>query len=263
MLSALSPHACVFQPSLPATEPPPSRSTGLNPSAMPFKPPEIIVPAVFSDDGTASEEERRLHARIRQLPPLPPPVIMRGLLSESQMAEVKAYAEQMPFGGLGSVYYGNGHEANFLHYGFSMPPDNVWRTFPQAHPATWKALLSEVRRRAHEAGLCALPEELNVRCIEYHSYEAGGGLTDVGHTDQGSVFTFSVQMSEPGGAERGGRFSTTDHSHRTTEHELQRGDGILFCSDLVHNVSTLQSGTRHSLVAELWKGATNTRDRFG
>jgi len=258
MASVLSPHATVFTPPIA----PPQRPTGLNPTATPFKPPHIIVPSLADADGVASEEARWLQCRIRQAHPLPPPVVVRGLLGESQMAEVKQYAEQMPFGGLGSVYYGNGHEANFLHHGFSMPPDNVWRTFQQAHPDTWSALLTKVRRHADEAGVCPLREELSVRCIEYHTYEAGGGLTDLGHTDQGSVFTFSVQISEPGDAAQGGRFSTTD-GNGITEHELQRGDGIIFCSDLVHNVSTLQSGTRHSLVAELWRGATNTRDRFG
>lgn len=81
------------------------------------------------------------------------------------------------------------------------------------------------------------------------------------HRDTGSCLTLSVQLTDPGSNEAGGRFTTTDADRRTSVHELARGDAILFCSDMVHNVTTLQHGTRNSLVLELWGSEENVRDR--
>ena len=61
----------------------------------------------------------------------------------------------------------------------------------------------------------------------------------------------------------GGRFSTTDAAGVTTTHnDVRRGDAILLCSEMVHNVSAVASGERNSLVIELWKGRRNRRDRL-
>ena len=222
-------------------------------------PPPIIVPSGRVDEQDV-RQQRRLQRRLQKASALPAPRILRGVMSESQMADCFAYAAKMPTES-GWVNYGNAHEALFLHHGYAAKSDGIWKTFPQAHPGTFAKLLSDVRKQADEWKLCPLSEELSVRCIEFHTYTAGGGLTDLGHTDQGSILTFSVQLSPPGEAARGGRFSTTDATGETV-HELEQGDAILFCSEQVHNVSTLQSGTRNSLVVELWRGETNKRDRF-
>lgn len=71
-----------------------------------------------------------------------------------------------------------------------------------------------------------------------------------------------MQLTSPEPSEHGGRFTTTDSEGVTTVHELERGDAILFCSETVHNVTTLTNGQRNSLVIELWTGAANRRDRF-
>lgn len=91
-------------------------------------------------------------------------------------------------------------------------------------------------------------------------------MTDLGHNDQGSTLTFSVQLSPPGDPSNGGRFTTTSWSAGAqtgvvTQHELGSGDAIVFDSNMVHNVTTLESGVRHSLVVELWAGKTNCVDR--
>lgn len=221
------------------------------------RPPSLVVPAGICDD---NDWQRRLQGRIEAAVRLPAPTVVCALLSESEMDAIFDYAQQMPKGAAGWVRYGSAHEALFLHHGYTMA-DGVWRTFPQAHPTLFAKLLSTVRSRAHAARLCSHSESLNVRCIEFHEYTPGGGLTDLGHTDQGSTLTFSVALT-PSDEYEGGRFSTTDACGVRT-HELERGEAIVFCSDMVHNVSTLESGTRHSLVVELWKGAPNARDRFG
>ena len=113
---------------------------------------------------------------------------------------------------------------------------------------------------AHDAGLCDASETLNVRCIELHTYQRGGGLTDPGHNDQGSVLTLSALLSPP---QSGGTFTTTDAaSGAVTEHALEKGDGVVICSEMVHNVTEVEEGTRQSLIIELWTQRQNRRDRF-
>ena len=79
----------------------------------------------------------------------------------------------------------------------------------------------------HASHLCA--------CLP-NADTANGGLVDPGHCDVGSTFTLSVQLSEPGAAEEGGRFSTTDSGGVLTMHELARGDAILFASEQVRTM---------------------------
>ncbi|CAJ1435683.1 unnamed protein product [Effrenium voratum] len=50
----------------------------------------------------------------------------------------------------------------------------------------------------------------------------------------------------------GGMFSTFA-GHERIEHEMQRGDGVLFLSEKRHNVSAV-TGERRTLVLELWEG---------
>lgn len=100
--------------------------------------------------------------------------------------------------------------------------------------------------------------------VQFCADTAGGGLEDSGHCDVGSSLTLSVQLSKPsGGPEGGGRFTTTDASGVVTTHELERGDAVLFCSEYVHNVTTLakDAAERNSLVIELWKSRANQKDR--
>ena len=207
------------------------------------------------------DAQSRLEARISASAHLATPQILRGLLSEVEMGIVFAWVEQgsfdlwadgavTPRDGAGDwFYYGSTHSAKFMHRADCMH-DGVCRSFPEAHPAIFNKMLAEVRRAAGAHGQCSVDEELNVRCLEFHNYLPGGGLEDIGHIDAGSTLTLSVQLSTPGAAECGGRFSTTNREG-ATHYELARGDAILFCSEQVHNVSTLTSGRRQSMVMEV------------
>ena len=77
----------------------------------------------------------------------------------------------------------------------------------------------------------------------------------------GSMLTLSVQISPPEAPKHGGRFTTTHVSGVVSTHELRCGDAVLFCSETVHNVSTLTHGTRNSIVIELWTEPPNAFDR--
>ena len=197
-------------------------------------------------------------------PSAPPPIIIPILVRGSDIERIRRYASQLHLDedSEGWLQYDGAHEVKYLHHGGEMH-DGVWRTFQQACKEVYEDILRTVRERAHTAGLCDASEPLNVRCIELHTYQAGGGLTDLGHCDRGSTLTVSVQLSPPGPPEGGGRFSTTDAAGAVTVHELGCGDAIVFHSEQVHNVSTLASGcSRQSLVMELWKKEENRKDRF-
>ena len=217
-----------------------------------------------------AEEQQVLKRRVRASAHLASPLVLRGLLSEAKMADIVAYVREMRHcewwaDGTCSVRdadwigYGDTHWARFLHAATCFHGGQC-RTLAQAHTTWFSDLLAEVRQQADAGGLCSAGEHLNIRCVEYHHYTVGSGLLDVGHIDQDSVLTLSVQLATLL-QDAGGRFSTTDASG-VTEYELQRGDAILFCSEQVHNVSTLTRGTRTSLVMELWRGPANGLNRY-
>ena len=101
---------------------------------------------------------------------------------------------------------------------------------------------------------------LSRRCAELHTYGVGGGLMERDHKDSGSSLTMSLLLSDTAAFE-GGRFLTYDAGGAPVEHDVQCGDGILFRSEDLHNVTPLERGVRHALVLELWVGTTNCVDR--
>ena len=227
------------------------------------------------------------------------------------------------------------HRKVFLHHGGFV--GSKWQNFRQAYPDLLAKLLRNMRQHGDAKGLCDAYTTLNVRCVEVHEYTVGGGLIDPAHTDVGSALTLAVQLSEAMPEAHGGRFTTTDPLHGTSEHPLERGDGLLACvsrrvlrlssqrhatrtpsasaalllirlshsapllpyahhisantctririlasslsplhlrvrflragllfrSDLVHNVTPLTAGSRQSLVIELWdEHDANLKDRY-
>jgi hypothetical protein len=102
--------------------------------------------------------------------------------------------------------------------------------------------------------------ELNVRCVEFHTYHVGGGLMTEGHKDHGSMLSMSILLSDAEAVE-GGRLMTW-HCGVAHRHVMQRGDALLFPSLKTHNVSPITRGVRLALVIELWRGETNTTNRY-
>ena len=78
------------------------------------------------------------------------------------------------------------------------------------------------------------------------------------HRDIGSSLSLSVLLSDQ---YTGGAFTTTSEAGIITTHAPSVGDGVLFASETVHNVSTIESGERRALVVELWTGPATTHDR--
>ena len=129
--------------------------------------------------------------------------------------------------------------------------------FPSTLPAIWSHVLGGMRSQQPWVEPDA---PLNVRCIELHHYSTGGCLLTPSHRDNGSSLTMSVLLSETA-ASTGGTFVTYDEG-MPIAHEMARGDAILFNSEKLHNVTTVTSGTRQSLVVELWPAPTNASNRF-
>ena len=80
-----------------------------------------------------------------------------------------------------------------------------------------------------------------------------------GHRDKGSVVSLSALLAAPDG---GGAFTTWDAEGGAVEHALRPGDAVVFASEKTHNVSLVTSGTRQTVVIELWDGGANARDRY-
>ena len=148
-------------------------------------------------------------------------------------------AEDLPFG------LRPPHESLFLHRdGF----------IARACPDIFDKLIRAARSHL------ASEKPLGVRTVEYHTYRVGGALLDPEHCDMGSVTTMSCLLSDPT-AFVGGVFTTFQCGKAVLHNDLKCGDAICFESERVHNVSAVTSGSRHSLVVELWESGDNNHDR--
>ena len=211
------------------------------------------------------------------------PILLKGLLSKSQIAEIlkEASAEDVwPRGketsqnksiagetlrdrgstttndDLSNVphhfAWTNEHVVLYMHN------NNHW--FVRTLPAAWGLIRGGMESRKWmngavpvlDAGFLGVDTEsmLQVRTVELHHYAAGGGLVDPGHRDCGSELTLSVLLSDPEHVS-GGDF-VTYREGKAYAHKMERGDAILFNSQKLHNISTVNSGLRKSLVVELW-----------
>ena len=81
------------------------------------------------------------------------------------------------------------------------------------------------------------------------------------HRDNGSALTLSCLLSDPDTTD-GGDFITYSDGIPVAHTPMGRGDAILFCSEKLHNVSTVTRGVRQALVIELWNYPGTTIDRF-
>jgi hypothetical protein len=99
------------------------------------------------------------------------------------------------------------HVKNYLHRDghFSDGWPDLCQKMVLGMQAAWIGPLQCGERGADSDAISA--QSLNVRCIEYHTYNRGGGLTSPGHCDAGSALTLSVMLSDPECIE-GGQFVT-------------------------------------------------------
>ena len=170
------------------------------------------------------------------------PAILPGVLSDAEISEVLRLADGCPPDAV--VSYGDAHEVRYLH-----------RAAPRS-----SHLIERLIAAMRASEICGgSGGALHVRCVELHTYAVGGGLMERGHRDKGSAISLSALLTAPGG---GGAFTTWDADGAAVEHALRPGDAVVFASEKTHNVSLVTSGTRQTVVIELWKGDANARDRY-
>ena len=170
------------------------------------------------------------------------PAYLRGVLSDAEISEVLRLADGCPPDAV--VSYGDAHEVRYLH-----------RAAPRS-----SHLIERLIAAMRASEICGgSGGALRVRCIELHTYAVGGGLMERGHRDKGSAISLSALLTAPGG---GGAFTTWDADGGAVEHALRPGDAVVFASERTHNVSRVTSGTRQTVVIELWDGGANARDRY-
>ena len=171
-----------------------------------------------------------------------PTAYLRGILSDAEISEVLRLADGCPPDAV--VSYGDAHEVRYLH-----------RSAPRS-----SHLIERLIAAMRASEICGgSGGALRVRCIELHTYAVGGGLMERGHRDKGSAISLSALLTAPGG---GGAFTTWDADGGAVEHALRPGDAVVFASEKTHNVSLVTSGTRQTVVIELWDGDVNFRDRY-
>ena len=170
------------------------------------------------------------------------PAILPGVLSDAEISEVLRLADGCPPDAV--VSYGDAHEVRYLH-----------RAAPRS-----SHLIERLIAAMRASEICGgSGGALHVRCVELHTYAVGGGLMERGHRDKGSVVSLSALLAAPSG---GGAFTTWDADGGAVEHALRPGDAVVFASERTHNVSLVTSGTRQTVVIELWDGDVNFRDRY-
>jgi hypothetical protein len=223
--------------------------------------------------GAAQRAAHLVHARPDASAERSSPVRIERLLSTEEIAQCHAAASAcgrrcepatawrrpMPVcaalserGACYDVVYSPEHVAIYLHR-----EGHLGRVAPSL-----LAKLVETMRARAKPELADPSLSLRVRCVELHSYAPGGSLLDAGHKDTGSRLTLSVQLS--GAAEfGGGQFTTWAAAGEPVTHSLEAGDAVLIHSEKLHNVATITSGIRSSLVCELWAApSANVHDRF-
>lgn len=210
------------------------------------------------------------------------PIVLKGLLSESQIAEIlrEASAKDVWPRGQQDQYKSNAGDTlrdrgpvttndglSRVPHHFAWTDEHVvlymhnndhW--FVRTLPAAWGLIRGGMEARPWMNGAIPVLDAdflgvdtesmLQVRTVELHHYAAGGGLVDPGHRDCGSELTLSILLSDPEDVS-GGDF-VTYREGKAYAHKMERGDAILFNSQKLHNISTVNSGFRKSLVVELW-----------
>ena len=182
-----------------------------------------------------------------------PAMHFRAFLDDAEMQQLAEAAVSMGESSLSAcghdVSYSDSHVALNLHRGGFMK---------SRLPAIFGKITEGM---CSEPALCDPSVRLNVRCMEYHTYVAGGGLMTEGHKDHGSALTMSILLSHA--HEVGGGALMTWHDGVPVVHDsMQRGDALLFPSLKTHNVSPITRGIRHTLVVEMWRGAENEQNRY-
>jgi len=179
------------------------------------------------------------------------PVLIKGLVSDQEICELKAFS---------------GSNASKEHLKHSNAAS--WRTRYLHAGGAMRAELPALQSKLIEAALKADSENwqliktearshLKVRCVEHHLVGPGGALPDPTHFDGGSVLTLDVMLASPGDDFTGGEFCTPEADGSVECHgsgRFDKGDALVFVSHKPHYVRPVTEGLRETMILELWEG---------
>mmetsp|Transcript_83732 Transcript_83732/g.249912 ORF Transcript_83732/g.249912 Transcript_83732/m.249912 type:complete len:468 (+) Transcript_83732:92-1495(+) len=205
------------------------------------------------------------------------PVVLRGLLTADDIASVVAFMRTVPAdpaseggaddaeGAIAGVLFGSGDEwmdaEDAVHGLREHRVTHLHRECLDQRPLRRiRGKLLRAMYKADAAHWILLPgRSVYVRSFEHHSYEPGGSVADPEHRDDGSLLTISVLLGRSDDCE-GGILQTWD-GEAWQSHSVQAGDGVIFVSEKRHNVTPIVSGTRQSVIMELWEGGLTRHNR--
>lgn len=226
-----------------------------------------------------------------------PPVIWRNFLSDDEISKCLLEASKIHNSDGNND---NDNDSNVVDGHHAVTYLHVGRRFQRDQPALMAKILRGMYsfQESPQSSRREPQPPLHVRCIEVHTYMTGGGLIQPLHRDNGSTLTMSVLLSTPHKDFGGGEFVTysddvppddddddddsnadyvkeeegggdssssprpSSSTARMIVHDMKRSDAIVFASEKLHNVATVQHGMRQALVIELWRQGENQRDRF-
>mmetsp|Transcript_15171 Transcript_15171/g.44018 ORF Transcript_15171/g.44018 Transcript_15171/m.44018 type:complete len:274 (-) Transcript_15171:146-967(-) len=232
------------------------------------------------DTGLKAAHRLALRQKAPSEAELTEPIVIRNLLSQEHIEEILAKASEDGVWPRGVGEYRKQQEQKpksspdlsedlklvAHHYAWSdehvvLYMHNLDHWFVRTLPIPWSLIRGGMESRHDREGVPVLADGwiasehalMDVRSIELHHYSTGGGLLTPGHIDKGSELTMSVLLSDPAEVS-GGDFVTynSKEGRLPIAHKMKQGDAILFNSEKLHNISTIESGVRQSLVVELW-----------
>ena len=185
-------------------------------------------------------------------------VVIPCFLDEAERKQIYDYQ-----GKLANTVFTTGAGVQYVGYDMELSPSHVCLNvhtrnyFERLSPVLYDKIVDTMHAQIGKWHQPAF--DLNVRCMELHTYTAGDGLMTEGHRDNGSVLSMSILLSC---SHTGGSLMTYDgEGLPPTYHDMHQGDALVFHSDKRHNVSPITNGVRHSFVTELWMGPKNKHNR--
>lgn len=135
--------------------------------------------------------------------------------------------------------------------------------FQTALPVLLDKVLARVRTADAAGWRLLLGRPINIRSAEWHVYRPGGAVSAPEHRDTGSLLTLTCLLTPPERYEGATLTFPLAGDGGAATPQLACGDGVLFPSEMRHNVTPLISGERRSFVVELWEGGPNSHNRWG
>ena len=177
--------------------------------------------------------------------------IKKSFLTQEEIQRLVSFAEQMQTenkvgidskdgkGTMSASFQSTVWKTSYLH-----TDGLLEKELPDIQAKIFNGLLSVYREHFHTLDSDKSDPQVNLRTIEYHTYQPGGNLKEYLHYDAGSCITIDIMLEDEF---EGGElsFPELDGSKTiVTNKQFQKGDAALFMSHKYHNVHPITTGQR-------------------